>query len=217
MDNVSSKEITDFFQKQKSRAYKKRQLILRADETPNGVYYIEKGYIKVYTLTENGDEKIKNFYKPGEIFPLIWTFGNIEKTVFFEAMNDTILKKIPRQKFLDFVKTDKKILLDILSRVISIFIVYSDRIDTLGYTKTYARLISLLLSLAKRYGEKYEKNILLEVPIGHKEIANSIAMTRETASRELEKLTKKNIISQKGHLIIINDIKKLKRELKLAL
>ena len=217
MDNVSSKEITDFFQKQKSRAYKKRQLILRADETPNGVYYIEKGYIKVYTLTENGDEKIKNFYKPGEIFPLIWTFGNIEKTVFFEAMNDTILKKIPRQKFLDFVKTDKKILLDILSRVISIFIVYSDRIDTLGYTKTYARLISLLLSLSKRYGEKYGKNILLDVPIGHKEIANSIAMTRETASRELEKLTKKNIISQKGHLIIINDIKKLKRELKLAL
>lgn len=217
MGNVSSKGITEFFQKQKSRTYKKGQVILRTDETPNGVYYIEKGYVKVYSLTENGSEKDKNFYKPGEIFPLIWTFGSIEQTVYFEAIDDVIVKRIPKQEFLDFIETDKKILLDIINRIILIFIVYSDRIDTLGYTKTYARLISLLLSLAKRYGKKYGKNILLEVPIGHKEIANSIAMTRETASRELEKLTKKGIISQNSHLIVINDIKKLKRELKLAL
>ena len=217
MDNVNSKRITDFFQKQKSRAYKKRQLILRADETPNGVYYIEKGYVKAYSLTENGDEKDIVFYKPGEIFPLIWTFINIGKTVYFETMSDVVIRIIPKQKFLDFIQTDKKILMDIINRMALVVSLYADRVDTLGYTKTYPRLISSLLSLAKRYGKKYEKNILLEVPIGHKEIANSIAMTRETASRELEKLTKKGIISQEGRLIVINDINKLKRELKLSL
>jgi CRP-like cAMP-binding protein len=77
-------------------------------------------------------------------------------------------------------------------------------------------LISSLLSLTKRHGKKYGKNIIIELPIGHKEIANSIAMTRETASRDLEKLTQKRIISQKCHFIVINDLKKLKRELKLA-
>lgn len=216
MDNIS-KGITEFFRKQKSREYKKGQLILRADDTPNGVYFIEKGYVKVYSLTENGTEKDKNYYKPGEIFPLIWTFSNIKKNVYFEAVDDVVVKRLPRQEFLDFIKTDKKILLDIINRITLILNVYSDRIDTLGYTKTYTRLISLLLSLSKRYGKKYGKNIVLEVPLGHREIANSIAMTRETASRELETLTKKGIISQKGHLIVIKDIKKLKKELELAL
>jgi CRP-like cAMP-binding protein len=71
MDKMNSKTVAEFFQKQKSRAYKKRQLILRADDTPNVVYFIEKGYIKAYSLTENGDEIDIVFYKPGEIFPLI--------------------------------------------------------------------------------------------------------------------------------------------------
>lgn len=192
-------------------------MILRADEPPNGVYLIEKGYVKVYSLTQAGSEKDKNFYKPGEIFPLIWTFYNTATTVYFEAMDDVVVKKVAKKEFLEYIKTDKALLLEIIKKLALILNVYSERIDTLGYTRTYPRLISELLALAKRYGKPYKKILILDVPIGHKEIANSIAMTRETASRELERLIKKGIIAQNGHLIVIKNIKRLKKELELSL
>lgn len=72
MDNVSDKELVEFFQKKKSRVYKKGQVILHPDEeTSNYIYYLEKGHVKVYSITEDGYEKCHIFYKPGEIFPLL--------------------------------------------------------------------------------------------------------------------------------------------------
>ena len=205
--------LEEFFSNRPRRIYKEGQIIIRADESPNGVYLIEKGFVKLYSLGNNGEERDRIFYKQGDIFPLVWTFTSTMRNMFFEAMTDCILKKVSKAEFMDFVKNDNKHLLEAIDRILVILNVYVDRVDNLSYEKTYNRLISTILFLGKRFGKHYGKSLLLDIPITHKDIANSTAMSRETVSREIEKMAKDGLLVQRGRIIVINDIKKLKKEL----
>lgn len=202
-----------YFCKSKPLHYKSGDIILRPDDIPSGIYYIEKGFVKVYSITEEGDEKLHVIYKPRELFPLIWVFKGITKDIFYEALGDVILRRLSKNIFLKLVKEDNLSLLSLIDRIIALFDIHVDRIDNLELTKSYPRLVARLLFLAKRFGKIRGKKIIIEVPIAHKDIANSINMTRETASRELERLEKLGLIKYQDHLIVITDISKLKQEL----
>lgn len=218
MKDIASEGIDKFFLKFKQRNYKKGQVILHPDEEASDhIYYLEKGHVKVYSITEEGNERCHIFYKPGEIFPLVAFFVNKTRDVFFEAMEGITVRRAPRKEFMDFIMTDTKYLLEIIKRISVVLEIYANRIDNLECTNAYPRVISRLIYMAERFGRRYGKNIILDIPVTHKDIANTIGLTRETASREIEVLIKKGMISQNGHIIVINNIKKLKKELELAL
>ena len=54
---------------------------------------------------------------------------------------------------------------------------------------------------------------MISVPLTHADIALSIAITRETASRECKKLEEEGLIKYEHRKIVVNDIKKLEEEL----
>lgn len=217
MSDLASDGVTKFFLKQKPRLYKKGQIVIHPDEPSNGIYYIEKGFIKAYSLTENGGEKCHIFFKTGEIFPLVATFRNLGRHAFFETMDDTIIRKADKEEFMDYIKSSHLYLLDVIDRIIIILAAYVDRVDNLEYTKAYSRLIQRLLLMSERFGKEYNGSVILEIPVTHKDIANTISLTRETTSRELLKLEKKKLITQKGHTLVVNNVEKLRKELENSL
>lgn len=217
MNNEAS-ELIGFFTQSRQYNYKAGEVILRPEDTPSGVYYIEKGFVKVCSITRDGDEKLHVIYKTGEFFPLIWVFSNVTKNVFYEALGEVFLRRRSKEEFLEFLrggctKGGCPALFELVVRIIGILDVHVSRIDNLELTKAYPRLVARLLLLAKRFGKKQKNNIVIDVPITHKDIADSINMTRETASREIEVLEKKGLIYYQAHLIVIKDIDKLEKEL----
>lgn len=211
--------LLDFFIQTKPYRYRSGKIILHPDDNYCDVYYIESGYVKVYSLTENGDEKLHIIYKPEEIFPWIWVFRNVSKHLYYEAMGTVVLRKRSKEEFLKFLGTisDPKenchLLFELANKIIDVLDVHVDRVDTLEQTKAYPRIISMLLFLAKRFGKSEGSAVLIDAPITHQDIASSINMTRETASRELEKLEKKGLLKYMGHLLFITDVGKLSEEL----
>ena len=49
----------------------KKTLILRAQEQPTIVYFLKKGYVRLYTINSSGQEITFNIFKPGSYFPMI--------------------------------------------------------------------------------------------------------------------------------------------------
>lgn len=83
------------------------------------------------------------------------------------------------------------------------------RIEHLSSENVYTRVISLLLYLAAHFGS----SSLVDLPLTHQEVASLTGSTRETVSRQIERLKKKRLITYKRHTIVIKNPKKLKREL----
>ena len=77
---------------------------------------------------------------------------------------------------------------------------------------SYHRVIAALILCAKRFGQNRGKKIVIDLPLTHQDIADLAAITRETASLAMGKLTRKGLISRAGRNILILDPVKLSAE-----
>ena len=214
LNNIKKEKLADLFSDSKLYRYKKGEVIIRPDTTPAGIYYIVGGFVKIYSLTEDGEERLHIIYRPGEVFPLMWALDKIQKDVFYEALTEVAAQRVPKEKFLNFIKTNPEVLFELAKLLSSVFEIFVDRVENLEIARSYPRLIARILFLAKRFGEKENDSIVIKAPLTHKDIADSIAISRETASRDISKLEKKGIVSYKNHFIEIKDVKELEGELR---
>ena len=210
-----TKNLVSLFLEQKPRLYKKGQIIIRPDDTLTSVFYVEKGFVKGYSLTEHGEQKNHIIYKAGDIFPMVAAISPIGRVSFIETVEKTQLRKVDYDKFINLIKSDNSLLFEVTQKIIAFMRKYIDRIDGLEYRKANQRIIDHLLYLANYFGKKKGKKILIEIPTTHKDIAESTAISRETVSRELEILKRKKIIQNSSKFIIINNVRKLEKELSL--
>lgn len=206
-------KLADLFSGSKTVKFKKGAIILNAEENSREVYLIEKGFVKTYSLTEDGNEKLHVIYRPGELFPILRALKNLQMGIFCEAITDVELRDVPKGKFIQFIKQNPEALTELLDEVLRIFDIFVERVENLEITKSYPRLVARLLSLGDQLGKKQGRGVIINAPLTHKDIAASVNMTRETVSRDFEILEKKGLVKYLGHAILLIDTEKLKKEL----
>ena len=92
-----------------------------------------------------------------------------------------------------------------MDMVTDMYRLHSERIMTLEYRTVRERLISFLLTTAKRFGKKTPQGLRIEVPLKHQDIASSISATRETTSRALAELERKGMLKSEQSFITLLD------------
>ncbi len=212
MHKMSLDKITEFFKTSPKYLYKKGEYIIRAGDQPSGVYFIEEGFVKVSSLTLDGSENVHLILKNSEIFPREMIFDIPPENVSFEAMTAVTLRRKPKESFRELIDSDTDALREAFHLAGAFLEIFTDRIDNLELTYSYPKTIDRLLKLSKRFGKYNGNEVTFEAPITHSVLAASINMSRETVSRELEKLKRKGIITEERHFIVIKDYKKLNEE-----
>lgn len=209
-DNEETKELVELFKSGTKLTYKKGEYIIRPGETPNDVYYIESGLVKAFNISKYGEENMLSVRKNREIFPLIWSITGQEKGIIYQALTPTTVWRIGHEKYLLYLHTNTNALPPLLDMVTEMYRLHSERILNLAYRTVRERIVSFLLTMAGRFGEKSAGGILINVPLRHQDIASSVNASRETASRELAFLERKGLIENKQSYITIKDKKALK-------
>lgn len=189
--------------------YKRSEYIIRPGEQPNSVFYIESGLVKAFNISKYGEENLLIIRKGQEVFPLIWALTGSEREIIYQAMTPTSVRRIDRQKYLDYLHTHPGAMLPILDMVTEMYRIHSERILNLEYRTVRERLVSFLLTMSHRFGKESEEGLVIDVPLRHQDIASSINASRETASRELAKLEKKGLIKTKQFYISLKDTEAL--------
>jgi len=210
-ENRLHSELINNFKRGRVLKFDKGEIILQAKDIPQGIYLIDKGFVQVYSISDEGDENIHIIYKAGEVFPLIWAFNNITRDVFYQAISPCQLYLLSKEDFLAAVHDLHEMSNAVILQLTEQFRVFADRLENLEYGDAFERVVYRLLFLASRFGEKSRHKIIINAPITHQRIADSINLVRETVSREIEELEKQKIISHRGRKIVINDIKGLQK------
>ncbi len=211
MDNSFHNDLAALFKTETSKKFLAGEVILSGEEPP-GVFYIEKGFVQVYSISDSGDRYLHIIYKHSELFPLIWAIKNVRRRVFYEALTGVELRQMPRHKFLDLIRKNIKAASEIMRQLAEQFYVYADRLDNLEYKTAHERVVYRVLFLASRFGRRDRSRIIIEVPVTHELIAESINLTRETVSREIEKLEKQKLLSRRGGNIVIENLEELNKQ-----
>lgn len=202
--------LLDLFKEGSRLVYRKGELIIRDGDTPGGVFYIESGLVKAYDITRYGEENLLIIRKSEEIFPIIWAITDSKWHVMYESLCPTVVYRIDREKYIKAITSRTELLAPLLDITLKMYRIQSQRILNLEYRTARERLISFLLIMNERFGKSTKDGTVIEAPLRQQDIASSINTSRETASRELSALEKKNLISVEKMLITIKDEAKLR-------
>ncbi len=209
---MAQQELDRFFNQFKLKEYKKKETVLNAGQNPSGVFYIKRGYIRVYRLSEEGEELSLIILKPGDLFPVVWGESNFLENCYFEALTTTAVYMAPRELFMHFAQSNPEIYQELTLLALGRLDGFLARIEYMVFGNAYTKVASTLLVCANRFGDKNGSDVVLQVPLTHKDIATLVGITRETTCLEMKKLEKKGLISHRGRLLVVKDIAKLSEE-----
>lgn len=204
---------SEFFTRYPILTYKKGEMILRAEDPPHGVSYIEKGVVRQYAINGAGETLMLQLYRPGAFFPMTWVMSDAPNRYFFEAATPVSLRRAPRQDVRRFLDQHPQVVKDFLERLLTGVVGLWSRIEQLVLESAYAKTILLLLYYASKFGLRTNGGVTLELSPTHREIAAWIGTTRETASLQVEALKRKKLLRSRGRQLIIPSLAALEKEL----
>ena len=204
-------KLKNYFSQFPSQSLERSHLITRAGENPEGIYFLESGFIRQYIVNQNGEEMTMNIFKPMSFFPIPYALGVYNTEYFFETVNKASVRVSPKEDLIVFLKKEPDILLDLLRRIFIGLEGIMGRMEHLMSGKAEAKLIAVLLVCAKRFGATTSEGITINIRLTHKDLASQSGLSRETVSREMNSLKERGILDYSSSEITIKDINCLQK------
>ena len=178
------------------RAFAKRRTILFQGEVPRSVQFIESGIVKVYGITNSGDQRTITLLSAGDIFPMSWVFGKSNAAMYYyEAVTDCTVYSIDRAEYDRILETDSGVKNAIHHNYLSHYITATMHIYALEQSHAQDKLNYILQYLVARFGIEQPNGMhRIDLRLSHQDIAEMVGITRETTAVELHKFKKKGYI-----------------------
>lgn len=191
------------------KKYKKKADIYTEGGYPKGVYFINKGKVKVYQANELGKELIIGLYNEGDFFgysPLLMeTPYNSTAT----AIEDAEICMVSKEDFFDLIYKNA----DVSRRFIEILTndlrENEQQLIEMAYNSVRKRVAQALVKLSDKY--KTENTQPFSMQISRDDLANLVGTATETVIRTLSDFKDENYIEVSGGTIKILNYDKLSR------
>jgi len=190
------------------------ETIINGFDEPDGVHLIKEGFVKACSTSQDGHANLVLIHEAGEIIPLPWALDGYHVTgLSYVAMSDVTVMKSSKDQLRMVMGNNMWLTQEILNQAVNVIAIYTQRIQILEFRSARGRVIAEMLFFAERFGKPHGLEILIDAPITHQDIADSINMNRETASRALELLFEEGLMGQTDHLFTVLDPIKLRAAL----
>jgi CRP-like cAMP-binding protein len=208
------KSISSYFSDGTIIYFSNGETIVNGLDEPDGVFLIKEGFVKACSTSHDGHANLLLIHQAGEFIPLPWALDGIHLTgLSYEAISEVKLLRSSKDKLRTSMGHDAWLTQEIMTQLVNVVAIYTQRIQILEFRSARGRVIAEMLFFGERFGKHQGSEILIDAPITHQDIADSINMNRETASRALEQLFEEGLIGQVDHLFTIKDPIKLREAL----
>lgn len=213
MANVVSEKLEEFVSHGKPIEYRTGEVVVHADENPEYVYFIDKGYVRIYSIFEDGKEFTIDIIGRGNFFSSIWLIADIPNRYYFETVTPAKLIRVDKEALLEFFKKSPEVLFATIKSVVSNYYLQETRFTCLLSGQAYHKVIFSLLFSARSFCTcADQKKAVIGMPLTHQLIASFSGLARETVSLEMKKLEEKKLIKYNKKFLMLNDLPALRRE-----
>lgn len=204
-------KIDQFFQDYPRVRLYKGQSIMAAEKDSPDIFWIEQGIIRMYQITDDGDELTLHLFRAPSFFPMMTYLSHRPTNYYFQAVDEVIARKAPGKAVEQLLKQNNDVLFDLTTRFANGITGLLLRIEELAAPHAQQRLTSLLLYLAQTFGHEHEGHIIIDLRLSHDDLAAWIGSARETVSRQMEKLEKDGVLAKQNRQLVIFDLQALEQ------
>lgn len=172
------------------------------------VYFIESGKIKLLMLSSEGKECLLAIHSAGDIFGEFCLSGADARLETATAMEETLLKKMPRSQFLARLSRDA--LLEGFVRYLAVRIADQQQvIANMVTVDSEQRLGKTLLQLGRTLGKRNQHGLCIETKISHEELSEMVGTTRPRVSLFMQRFRNLDLIEINSDRFLVINEKKL--------
>ncbi len=208
--DVAGKDaVQKFLEGKKLSTYKKKENIYREGDLPRGMYYINKGKLKLFKIHEVGKELIISLLNEGDFFGYTALLANDDYRETAQALEDSEITFIPSEDFFKLIYNNREVaqkFLQILTRNVS---EHQEKLLELAYSSVRKRVAEALIQLQT----KYEGPQPFSISFSREDLANIVGTSTESLIRTISDFKDEKLVEVKeGKIFLIND--KRLREMK---
>ncbi len=190
-----------------TRTFGKGVFIFHKDSPGQTLYLIESGRVRIFVLSESGQEISLNMYGPGEVIGELGFLDGKPRSASAVATEPTIAYALRREDFFQRLEAHPRLamsLLELLAARVRYTTVYA---ESLAFLDVNGRVATRLLELGDRFGVQSARGSGLELDLAltQAELASWVASSRETVNKILSTFRDQGLIEMVGQKITILD------------
>ncbi len=214
--SLTDKELRRIIERLVVKRFRKNEIILQVEDTNEYMYMILNGETKVVQTTEDGKEILLAIHQSGEFFGEMSLIDGKTSPATVIATKDSTAAIISKKDFYSLVKTQEKVLDNLLLILCSRYRESWEKIQLLNLKTASQRIKILFLMLSDKYGEKTAEGVTLNIKLTHQEIADMTGMARETVTRVIDRCQQDGEISVLKNKFIHLSANFLQKDLNIA-
>jgi len=160
------------------------------EDTANYMYIIFSGKVKVIQLSTDGREKILTYHKKGEFFGEMALIDGKTSPATIMAVEDTDIGLITKADFETYILKSEKVLRELTSMLCIRLRESWLMIRVLSFADAEQRVRATLKLLSTQYGVNDSQGTIITLKLTHRDIASYSSVSRETATRLLDRFSK---------------------------
>lgn len=189
-----------------ARTYTAGSIILYQGEVPRSVQLLREGVVRVFAISDQGDEQTVTYHTAGEFFPTSWLFNQAPGSLFFyEATTDCQVSAMSREAFFEGLYAMPEATRELVHYFATSYAALLIRVAALEQPKARQKLLYTLYYLCKRYGRPVgPRRIRISLALTHQHLAGLVGLTRETTAIEMNRLRKEKILTYTNQTYDVN-------------
>jgi CRP/FNR family transcriptional regulator len=176
------------------QVFRKGETIFGEEDEGTGFYVVLSGRVKISKLSPEGKEQILHIFGPGEPIGEVAVFTGRRFPARAEALEQTRAFFFARKEFMDLIRRDPSLALNMLAVLSQRLRRFSVLIENLSLKEVPGRLATYLLYLQEE--KKGGGDLLLEIP--KNQLASLLGTIPETLSRILARMNREAFIESTG-------------------
>jgi len=186
--------------------YPRGSLLFVEGQRPRGVYILHEGLAKVSIASAEGKTLVLRIADPGDLLGMNATLSGRAYGATVETLDSCTVDFVSREDLLRLLDNDKRIYFGVaqaLSRKLSSVVEHS-RLLFLSRSAS-EKLARLLVKWCDEHGSRTTEGIRINSRLTHEELGQIICVSRETVTRLLNELKRKQIVSLADNAIFIRN------------
>jgi len=191
------------------RTFGKGMIIFHGGSLGQTLYIIESGLVRIFSLSESGQELTFNVYGPGEIFGEMALLDGRPRSAGALCMERTVTYTLHRDVFGRCLEQTPALVHGVIELLIARLRYTTIHLESLAFLDVYGRVASKLLELGERYGRQRD-GVEIGLRLTQSEVATWLAVSRESVNKVLSSFRDQGLIAVNGQEITILDLRGLK-------
>lgn len=192
--------LDDLNEDRKSRTYRSKDVVYREGDTPNYLYLLKRGKIKVVKTDHYGKELVVEIIGKDDYFGYMAILEGSEQKETAVALEDAEILLIPRAEFLTLVESNRDVAVRFIKMLAGNVKNQEERLLQLAYAPVRERAARALLDLHKRFVEDGGQD---EIRISRDDLAAVVGTATESLIRTLSDFKDSGFIQVKGRSIVV--------------